>query len=67
MVKTAAVVILYYPEQLLEQNLKSYIDHVERVYVIDNTETKTYNNTLPLTDFQINYIPDDKNDGIQNS
>jgi rhamnosyltransferase len=38
MSKIAAVVILYNPELSILENIKSYIDQVEKLYVVDNSE-----------------------------
>ena len=39
MFKTAAAVILFNPDLNVIDNLKTYINQVEKLYVIDNSET----------------------------
>ena len=41
--KIAACVILYHPEESILNNIKSYINHIEKIYVIDNSEHKAFN------------------------
>lgn len=36
--KIAAVVILYYPDEALIGNIRSYYDYVDKIYVFDNSE-----------------------------
>lgn len=65
MVKTAAVVILYYPEQSFDENIKSYIDYVGKFYLIDNSEHKSFNlQSLSAYQSKIIIIHDRLNHGI---
>ena len=57
--KFAATVILYYPDEDVLKNIKSYIQSVEKLYIIDNSENpvkeiadaiKQLNNTVYLHD-----------------
>ena len=41
MMKVAAVVVLYHPPEEIIDNINSYIEEVEKVYVIDNSEEAT--------------------------
>jgi len=38
--KIAAVVVLYNPDKNILKNIDSYINSVDKVYVIDNSEDK---------------------------
>jgi rhamnosyltransferase len=61
----AACVILYNPDQSVEQNILSYINFVGKVYVIDNTETKDERNGFSLgNESKLAFIQDGKNEGI---
>lgn len=61
MVGLAAVVILYHPDQDLENRISSYLHQVEKLYLIDNTEPA---NPLNLQVPKITQIADGKNLGI---
>jgi rhamnosyltransferase len=63
--KTAAVSILYNPEKFVEQNINSYVNHVGKLYLIDNSETAVfdYQSLLTYSD-KIILIHDGKNEGI---
>jgi len=63
--KIAACVILYNPENSVEQNISSYINYVEKIYVIDNTEATDYNyKFLSSHQSKIIFIHDGLNEGI---
>ena len=54
-IKIAGCVILYYPEHSIAENIRSYINHVEKIYVIDNTETENNNQQLlPVNKSKLN-------------
>ncbi|HVX28428.1 MAG TPA: hypothetical protein VHB70_18920, partial [Parafilimonas sp.] len=63
--KIAACVILYNPGESVIDNIQSYIEHVDKLYLIDNTESASL-------DFQKNYnslsktiiVQDSLNEGI---
>ena len=64
-VKIACCVILYNPEQFVERNITSYINYVDKIYIIDNTETAKANNQfLSAYQFKINFTHEGKNEGI---
>jgi rhamnosyltransferase len=64
-IKIAGCVILYYPEHSIAENIRSYINHVEKIYVIDNTETENNNRQLlPVNKSKLNFIHDGVNKGI---
>jgi len=44
MSKIAAVVVLYYPELSVFENINSYFDQVDKLFVVDNSDN--VNNTL---------------------
>ncbi|HEX5153353.1 MAG TPA: glycosyltransferase family 2 protein [Parafilimonas sp.] len=63
--KIAACVILYNPEDAVEKNIYSYIHHVEKVYVIDNSEHKNYaSQFLSAYISKVRFIHDGNNEGI---
>lgn len=39
--KIAATVILYYPDETVIENIFSYVNSVEKLYIVDNTETSS--------------------------
>jgi rhamnosyltransferase len=63
MLKIAGVVVLYNPDEKINKNILSYIDNIDKLYVIDNTENKNNRKMLPK-DKKIIYIPNNKNLGI---
>jgi len=65
MSKIAAVVILYNPESSIEKNISSYLNQVDKLYVVDNSEK--LNNSLIekiKTLDKVEYIPNKTNIGI---
>lgn len=64
-IKTAALVIVYHPEDCTIANIKSYYDFVDRVYVFDNTETKhsAFEEKLKHLS-KVRFFHDGQNDGI---
>jgi len=65
MSKIAAVVILYNPELSILENIKSYIDQVEKLYVVDNSEASNESLIQEIKSFsKIEYIPNKYNIGI---
>lgn len=59
--KLAAVVVLYNPDNSIKNNIGSYIDSVDKLYLVDNSDQKMsfkYNNK------KVKYIFNNKNLGI---
>ncbi len=63
MTKISGVVVLYNPEENLKKNIESYLDEIERLYVIDNTPNKSNKEKLPLSQ-KIKYIQFNENKGV---
>ncbi len=61
--KIAACIILYNPEQTVFQNIHSYLNFVEKLYVVDNTSKKTDLKQL-FSQSKICSIHDGDNEGI---
>jgi len=61
--KIAATVILYEPEESIKENIESYLNDVEIVYVIDNSINKDHQDKLPKSK-KIVYINNKRNLGI---
>lgn len=61
--KLAGIVTLYYPEKEVKENIKSYLDSLEVLYVIDNTPGKQNQHILPESS-KIQYIFNNKNIGV---
>lgn len=47
MLKIAAVVTLFYPEETNFNNIKNYLSEVDKLYIIDNTPHQNNQNRLP--------------------
>jgi rhamnosyltransferase len=63
--KVVAVVILYNPGDEVIENISSYIDHVEKLYVIDNSEKADSEIKNNINSFaKAVYIQDGENKGI---
>jgi rhamnosyltransferase len=62
--KFAAVVILYHPCEKTLTNINSYYDHVDKVYVFDNTEKGSELKYSLLSLPKISYHHDGQNEGI---
>lgn len=62
--KIAAVVILYYPPRPVLANIKTYYDHVDKIFVFDNSEVKSLIkddlSELPKVEYHHSF----ENDGI---
>ncbi|MBR2864234.1 glycosyltransferase [Candidatus Saccharibacteria bacterium] len=63
MVKLAGLVTLYHPTDKDIQNISSYLDDVDRLYVVDNTENKKTEPRLPDSD-KIVYLSRPSNIGV---
>ncbi len=59
--KVVGEVIWYNPTPKEKENIKTYIDYVEKLYIIDNSSTK---NTVPIKNKKIEYIFNNENAGI---
>ena len=61
----AAVVVVYNPDDIVKKNIDSYIDGVEKLYILDNSDKK---NTMLINELIINqkmeYIDNNGNKGI---
>lgn len=62
--KIAACVILYNPEKSITKNINSYIDYIERIYIIDNTEAKNDFELSIKNNTKAVFIHDGINQGI---
>jgi rhamnosyltransferase len=63
MIKIAGVVILYYPDNNIKDNILSYLDDIGKLYVVDNTPHKNNKKLLPNSK-KIEYISNNENLGI---
>lgn len=63
--KIAATVILYHPDEIVIENISSYINSVEKLYIVDNTEMPLNEIRDPLKKFPNTiYLNDGENKGI---
>jgi len=63
--RIAGVVILYYPDQIVIENIYTYLNSVDKLYIIDNSEIPSKVLTDKLKSFSnIIYIHDGENKGI---
>lgn len=62
--KIVAVVILYYPDESIEKNIGSYLSAVEKLFVIDNSETPSFKISPNIPREKIMYRSDGENKGI---
>lgn len=64
-IKLAAVVVLYNPEHEIIDNICSYIDQVEKLYIVDNSEIPNQNLIIQLGNIKnAEYISNKENLGI---
>lgn len=62
---TAAVLVLYRPDQSVLDNLASYVDQVSAVYAVDNTEQPDLAFVEALSEYpSLKYLPNGENLGI---
>lgn len=61
--KIAAIVVLYNPSNKIKDNILSYLNNIDKLYVIDNTVNKNNESLLPKSK-KIKYISNNKNLGI---
>ena len=64
--KLAATLILYHPGADVLSNINSYYNHVDKIFVFDNTETETYIKQSLQALSKVEYYQDFKNGGIAN-
>jgi len=63
--RIAALIILYHPNEIVNENIASFIDLVEKVYVFDNTEKeKKTKNIITIKSNKIVLFQDGENKGI---
>ena len=62
--KIAAMVILYHPCQETIDNINSYYDYADKIYVFDNTEQQTILKDQLLLQTKISYHHNGRNEGI---
>jgi rhamnosyltransferase len=62
--KTAAAVILYHPGENVISNIKSYCNHVGKLYIIDNTEQGVLVKEALLKLPGVEYVHDGCNEGL---
>jgi len=60
----ACVVILYYPDENVASNIKSYIDFVDHLYIYDNTENPSQKFIRQFKNDKTTYISNNSNNGI---
>lgn len=60
--KIAGVVILYYPDENVSQNIATYSSFVDKLFLLDNTEKNYF--SPGIADEKIVYIADQNNKGI---
>jgi len=67
--KIDGVVVLYNPDESIIKNINSYINDIDKIYIIDNSETKNHeliNKIVTISDKCI-YIDNNSNQGIANA
>ncbi|WP_338873225.1 glycosyltransferase [Spirosoma sp. SC4-14] len=63
--KVAAAVVMYNPEEDIVENISSYINQVERIYVIDNSEIHNENLIRILSSYaSVSYYNNEGNKGV---
>lgn len=60
--KLAGVVVLYNPDQKVINNINSYIDELDALYLVDNSSAD--NSTLFMNE-KVEYIPLQKTQGLR--
>ena len=59
------MVILYYPDAQVYDNIETYVDQVDKLFIFDNTPEKDYSSTHPVPQYpNAEYISSGKNRGI---
>jgi rhamnosyltransferase len=63
--KLAACVILYHPDELVSNNITSYLKQIDKIYILDNSEHQAFNiQSLSAFQSKIIFIHNRKNEGI---
>ncbi|MDB5221766.1 MAG: glycosyltransferase family 2 protein [Chitinophagaceae bacterium] len=62
--KIAAVVILYHPGQYFISNIRTYYNHVDKIFVFDNTETDSAVKEVLQQLSKVEFLQDYNNEGI---
>lgn len=62
--KIAAVVVLYNPDGLVYDNIRSYLDQVDVVYAVDNSDRESSDLNSLIIEKKIHYLPNECNLGI---
>lgn len=62
--KIAAVVVLYNPDGLVCDNIRSYLDQVDVVYAVDNSDREAAHLVQLMAEEKIHYLPNYCNLGI---
>ncbi|QEM68159.1 glycosyltransferase family 2 protein [Geobacter sp. FeAm09] len=62
--KVAAVVVLYNPDGLVCDNIRSYLDQVDVVYAVDNSDYEAVHLAPLIAEKKVHYIPNGSNLGI---
>lgn len=61
MCKLHWVVVLYYPDETLIENINSYIDHIDFLYIIDNTPSAKWIELWKINSKSVHYISNNSN------
>lgn len=61
--KLAGIVTLYHPDENVKNNILTYLDAIDKLYVVDNTENKNNKNLIPKSK-KIKYIANLDNLGV---
>ena len=62
--RIAGVVVLYRPDAAVTANISSYLDQVERLYVVDNSSDASFGANVETLGEKAVYLPNFKNLGI---
>jgi len=62
--RLSAVVILFHPDDTCSNNIKTYLEHIERLYIIDNSPKKNILSAEIMQSPKVNYFNDLENNGI---
>ena len=63
MIKISGAVVFYKPDEEVKENILSYLDNLDHLYVIDNTPNMSNEKLLPKSK-KIEYIPLNENKGV---
>lgn len=64
MFRLSAVVILFHPDETCSNNIKTYLEHVENAYIIDNSPQKSILSAEIMQSPKVKYFSDLENKGI---